>query len=485
MTRFNAHIIRNICAPGPERRAGVLFALKNRAQKTPCLKRRAGMTLIEVLVAMAIIAVVSVMCLQSFTTVLKSEERETKTKNEAEAVERQIADGAEPQDSVAADLKLTAGGEDFTLSSNADAYSEGDRGYSVLDVPQPETPGEWALCFGHGAATRAAISAKSSDQLYAYETTYLGGTMEVTVPYSGRYRLEVWGAHGSGVDYSDTLGASYDGGGDGGYATGVVTLKKGEKLYLYAGGKGLSYRSLGEKQGGFNGGGNIMTGWLGGSCGGGASDVRIGTDSLYARVIVAGGGGGGGFSRTPSAIANEVGIVTGGDAGGLVGYDGTKPLDAAWKAYAVGLGGTQSAGGGLDGRNDIVGYNNGSGNNGTGAYYLATAGSFGAGGQGVGDYSPYGDGAGGAGGGGGWYGGGGGCINAAGGGSSWVFTQAAMDGWTNDADKANWLLDTKYFLSDTRIVDGKGVMPNPLSTTGGTMTGSKEGGFVMITFLDA
>ena len=28
--------------------------------------------------------------------------------------------------------------------------------------------------------------------------------------------------------------------------------------------------------------------------GGGASDIRIGQDSLYARVIVAGGGGGGG-----------------------------------------------------------------------------------------------------------------------------------------------------------------------------------------------
>ena len=49
-------------------------------------------------------------------------------------------------------------------------------------------------------------------------------------------------------------------------------------------------------KGGFNGGGDAYGSSTSepGNGGGGASDVRIGSNSLYARVIVAGGGGGAG-----------------------------------------------------------------------------------------------------------------------------------------------------------------------------------------------
>ncbi len=96
---------------------------------------------------------------------------------------------------------------------------------------------------------------------------------DFTVPFTGTYLLEVWGARGS----SDTY-AIY--GGQGGYASGRLMLNAGETLYIYAGGTG--------SENGFNGGGS---GRLDYHKGGGATDIRLGTDSLYARIIVAGGGG--------------------------------------------------------------------------------------------------------------------------------------------------------------------------------------------------
>jgi len=72
-------------------------------------------------------------------------------------------------------------------------------------------------------------------------------------------------------------------GGRGGYAVGDVNLQKGDTLYIYVGGQPDGW------EGGFNGGGagNISANATA-SGGGGATDIRIGTDSLFSRVIVAG-----------------------------------------------------------------------------------------------------------------------------------------------------------------------------------------------------
>lgn len=76
-----------------------------------------------------------------------------------------------------------------------------------------------------------------------------------------------------------------------GYSVGTFTLNELTPAYVYVGGQGNSGNGK-LVNGGFNGGGS---GWNAASegvgSGGGASDIRIGTDSLYARVIVAGGGG--------------------------------------------------------------------------------------------------------------------------------------------------------------------------------------------------
>ena len=104
--------------------------------------------------------------------------------------------------------------------------------------------------------------------------------------------------------------------GKGAYSAGYITLNNNTNIYAYIGGSG----NTGGTAGGFNGGGSRAT-YVGG---GGASDIRIGNDSLYARVIVAGGGG-------------SCGATTyfGGYGGGSVGQDASSGYGS------VGYGGTQ------------------------------------------------------------------------------------------------------------------------------------------------
>ena len=91
----------------------------------------------------------------------------------------------------------------------------------------------------------------------------------------------------------------------------IEDLEKETKLYLYVGGKGKQCTGS-TTAGGFNGGGAGYgnSSYICGS-GGGGTDIRIGQDSLYARVIVAGGGGGAQSYNYPRA-----GSPGGGETGG-------------------------------------------------------------------------------------------------------------------------------------------------------------------------
>ena len=202
-----------------------------------------------------------------------------------------------------------------------------------------------------------------------YTFAYTGSEQMVTLPASGRYKLEVWGAQG---------GSS---GGVGGYSIGTVYLTENQVLYINVGGAGNGTK------GGYNGGGTALTGGYGG---GGATHIATKSGLLSTLssninniLIVAGGGGGNGASGA------------GGSAGGI---SGSKGVDGACSNKA-GSGGTQTAGGAcVD-----TSYSN--------------KGSFGAGGAGKGDNN---GGAGGAGLYGGGSGTGGNCYGGGGGGSSYI-----------------------------------------------------------------
>ena len=142
---------------------------------------------------------------------------------------------------------------------------------------------------------------------------YSGTYKSITLP-AGTYKLECWGSRGGGQqDGNSNAGL----GGMGGYSYGILTLRATTTLYCYSGGIGaIGYNAL--SKGGFNGGGSA---WGSGNTepgcgGGGASDIRIGSNSLYARVIVAGGGGGGGED------SGDTGGYGGGTSGGSAGAAG-------------------------------------------------------------------------------------------------------------------------------------------------------------------
>ena len=221
------------------------------------------------------------------------------------------------------------------------------------------------------------------------EFTYTGAPTSYTVPVTGEYLVEGWGASGGNVlDYFPTRG------GLGGYAAGKLRLTAGEVLYVFVGGKGQdrlgahAYGSCTHVPGGWNGGGATRS--AGNSTpGGGATDIRIGGLELQHRVLVAGGGGGNGWA-----------YAAGGNGGGLVGSNGTKD-QLNWDRTATGAsGGTQTAGGAA----------------GTSfTHCFKSPGRLGSGGDG-GGFS-----AGGGGGGGGYFGGGGGgYAEGGGGGSSYI-----------------------------------------------------------------
>ena len=266
---------------------------------------------------------------------------------------------------------------------------------------------------------------------------YTGGVQSITLPV-GKYKLEVWGAQGGNYD------TNY--GGAGGYSVGVLTLTEATDFYIYVGGQPATYTNIGVAfSGGYNGGGkgfnrSYNSVYTYGQGGGGGTDIRIGQDSLYARVIVAGGGGGSASNGDEKATKH---------------------------------------GGGLSGGCSLTGYAGSQ----TSAGTYGNPGSFGVGGNAYADGSNYRYGSGG--GGGGWYGGA--AIQsysdtgsdsyqpANGGGSGYVYTSSTATNYPSGC-----LLNSIYYLTEATTVGGNESFP---STSGGTEVGHEGNGHARITVL--
>lgn len=235
-----------------------------------------------------------------------------------------------------------------------------------------------------------------------------GQEVEIMLP-AGTYKLECWGAQGGYRSNSNM-------GGKGAYATGVLNLKSPTTVYMVAGGYPTANGA-----GGFNGGGSRAT-YKGG---GGGSDIRIGTNSLYARVIVAAGGGSDGATNK-----------AGGPGGVDTSLAGSTSYGTALNNGAFGVGGVgQAVSGGYAGA-----------------------------------------------GGGGWYGGSGcrpdGSLDddrGGYGGTSYVYTSATAASYPSGC-----LLNSEYYLTDTNRLAGNASFT---SYSGTTVTGNSGDGAVRITVL--
>ena len=184
-----------------------------------------------------------------------------------------------------------------------------------------------------------------------YDFDYTGEVETFVAPYTGSYKLEVWGAQG-GTAEGET---HYDGylsnrGGYGGYAVGTVELTKGEELYIVVGEQGKWGYPTQTILGGYNGGGSVL---LKGdtnsnryvSGGGGATHIAINNnlgelknyENNQEDILLVAGGGGGAYIHMTSGYTGG----PGGDGGGNTGVDGSNGNLGGY----YGTGGTQTTGG--------------------------------------------------------------------------------------------------------------------------------------------
>ena len=122
-------------------------------------------------------------------------------------------------------------------------------------------------------------TAYASDDLNG-EVTVTNGIQEWTVPTTGSYVIEVWGARGgyTGGCHSSQLGGTLCHGANGARMKGTFNLTQGDILRIAVGQMGEDYSS----------------GSSGGGGGGGGTFVAVGNNHSGAIVLIVSGGGGGG-----------------------------------------------------------------------------------------------------------------------------------------------------------------------------------------------
>lgn len=285
--------------------------------------------------------------------------------------------------------------------------------------------------------TKSIPSADSLSDGDILNCPYSGAAITIALP-KGKFLLECWGSEGGNRGTANK-------GGKGGYSKGTLTLTaETTTLYLYAGGSG----DTGGTGGGFNGGGKRSS-YNGG---GGGSDIRIGQDSYYARVIVAGGGG-------SCGAANYAGGAGGGESGESV----TQASQGGYGDY--GQGGTQTG-------------------NGYGSVAASPDDNYNHGGFGFGGYGSYRKSGYGGAGGGGWYGGcgvypdsSGDDDKGGGGGSGYVYTSTTASNYPSGC-----LLNSTYYLTDASTTIGTSSFTD---YDGTTVTGHSGNGAVRITVIQS
>ena len=220
---------------------------------------------------------------------------------------------------------------------------------------------------------------------YTTNFSYTGECTTYIAKSDGYYNLEVWGAQGG--NYTTTYV-----GGLGGYSKGIVHLTKGTTLYVCVGGQPQTVTTTKTAvPGGFNGGGNgfnrdYSSTYTYGQAGGGATDIRIGQNSLYARVIVAGGGSGsnnrtsgyaGGGTSGVTGQSGYAGTQTSAGSGGSFGQGGSATTSGNnYKYGASGGGGGFYGGGAGTSYSDSTNYDKYSGGGSGYVYTSSTASSY-------------------------------------------------------------------------------------------------------------
>ena len=309
----------------------------------------------------------------------------------------------------------------------------------------------------NGKSNEIVSNAVKTSGIFTF--SYEGKASKISLP-RGSYKLEVWGAKGgdstgNGRSSGNRQGNSTVEGGYGGYSRGIVSFDKNETVYVYVGGEGCPSNSSegSSTEGGFPDGGGTRTGHFPGyttvpGTGGGSTSIRIGKDSDYNRVIVAGGGGGASgcsYYREPGGFG---GGLNGGNCSYLESHQSQGAGTQTGSTGGIGNGDDRHGDPGRFGSGATVNYKQGC--------------DSGGGGGGNGDYN---------------------CCSSGGGGSGWTFTDSSMRMWES-GDKSNALkfkLNERYYLTESVCIGGNEEFPRPDGN--GTERGHRGNGYAKITLL--
>lgn len=230
---------------------------------------------------------------------------------------------------------------------------------------------------GNGYARIIFIGKNVPTSSTSYEYLYTGIVQEFVAPYTGKYKIELWGAQGGAeLRYNTISHENWVNGGYGGYTKGVIALEKGETLYIYVGEAGSigtngnnSESTVGQgARATFNGGGAGGNAggsaslpyhdYSGGNSGGGATDVRLmsgswdNVTSLRSRIMVAGGGGGyvdyseatgpSGDLSSAGGLISEKGCSVVNENGSFLDKAGSLANQTSGNAFGIGGTGSES-----------------------------------------------------------------------------------------------------------------------------------------------
>lgn len=248
----------------------------------------------------------------------------TKTKNPSGDMTNYIGDG------------IWFGNQDDAVSDGTAYNSVYDCSYSLDNLAvtrlAPEKD-ENGISYRHTLSCFAGVTEHArttqdyyngiSDKSVQYTYDYTGDVQVFTVPADGVYTLEAWGASGGdGYDNSVDRGNTSSVAGNGGYSKGNISLKKGQKIYVFVGGAGkygAGTNRFGGPAGGYNGGGD--GGVADSGSGGGMSHISTtnnpATTSWNPDGTLLAAGGGGGADNSGGSRGSDDG--RGGNGGGKNG----------------------------------------------------------------------------------------------------------------------------------------------------------------------
>ena len=221
-----------------------------------------------------------------------------------------MAGAAGEEFKTAKNITLYACWVDLKLESTVNSFANEGKGAVDLSWEQKDNREKTYLLYQkqEGGIWEKIHSAEdvSVEKTVNREYTYTGRTESYVIPYTGYYRLTLYGAQGE--NYKSFQG------GKGGMVTAVVYLRKGEVLKFTVGG-----------QNGYNGGG------VGTSYGNGGGYTCVGTDEM-GNFLIAGGGGG-----ATSLINGRPG---GSLSGNVAGQQGQKGMAGGGGGFRGGAAGT-------------------------------------------------------------------------------------------------------------------------------------------------